>query len=192
MSYEYSEEVQFEFEIINEKAEKTVSVLKSEFASIRAGRANPHVLDKVLADYYGVKTPINQMANISVSDARCLVIAVWDASALKAVEKAILEANIGITPVNDGKVIRLVFPELTEERRRDLVKQIKKMSEDSKVAIRNIRREALETFKKMKNNKQISEDDCSVYEKEVEKIIAKSMESIDNLLKEKEKDVMTV
>jgi ribosome recycling factor len=189
---DFSDDVQFEFEAANEKMGKTLSVLKSEFASIRAGRANPHVLDKVLVDYYGVKTPVNQMANISVSDARCLVISVWDASAMKSVEKAILEANIGINPVNDGKVIRLVFPELTEERRRDLAKQVKKMAEDAKVAIRNIRRETLDIFKRMKNNKEITEDDLAMFEKELEKDVTKHIEGIENLLKEKEKDIMTV
>lgn len=189
---EFSDDVQFEFEASNEKMSKTLSVLKSEFASIRAGRANPHVLDKVLVDYYGAKTPINQMANISVSDARCIVISVWDAGATKSVEKAIQEANIGINPVNDGKVIRLVFPELTEERRKDLAKQVKKMSEDAKIAIRNIRRETLDIFKKMKNNKEITEDDLSLFEKELEKDVTKHIEGIDNLLKEKEKDIMTV
>ena len=144
---------------LEEKTEKTISVLKAEYASIRAGRANPHILDKVLVDYYGTPTPINQVGNISVTDARCLVIAPWDSSMLKVIEKQLLADNIGITPSNDGKVIRLVFPVLTEERRKELVKQVKKLGEDSKVAIRNIRRDALESYKKMKNNKEISEDE---------------------------------
>lgn len=192
MGFEYSDEVMEILLSMTEKMEKSVSVLKSDFASIRAGRANPRILDKVLVDYYGTKTPINQMANITVSDARSLVISVWDASALKNVEKAILEANIGITPINDGKIIRLVFPELTEERRKDLVKQIKKMSEDCKIAVRNIRRDNLDTFKKMKNDKKITEDDLSAIEKDVEKSCSKSIENIDNLVKEKEKEILTV
>lgn len=192
MSMEYKEDIQFEFDLCQEKLNKTLSVLKSEFSSIRAGRANPHVLDKISVDYYGTKTALNQMANISVTDARSLVISVWDASALKSVEKAILEANIGINPVNDGKIIRLVFPELTEERRKDLVKQIKKMSEESKIALRNIRRDILDVFKKMKTDKKITEDEQSIYDKEIEKMFTKSSESIDVLLKDKEKDIMTV
>ena len=138
-----------------ERAEKTVSVLSSEYLTIRAGRANPHVLDKVLVDYYGTPTPINQVGNMSVQEGRCLVIAPWDASMLKVIEKQLLVENLGMTPVNDGKVIRLTFPMLTEERRRELVKQIKKMAEDSKVAVRNIRRDAMDALKKMKNNKEL-------------------------------------
>lgn len=177
---------------LEEKTEKTLSVLKSEYASIRAGRANPHILDKVLVDYYGTPTPINQVGNISVTDARCLVIAPWDASMLKVIEKQLLADNIGITPSNDGKVIRLVFPVLTEERRKDLVKQVKKLAEDSKVAIRNIRRDALESYKKMKNNKEISEDEYAGAEKEVEKIVVKAIEQVEKVGAEKEKDILTV
>ena len=167
-----------------ERTEKTISVLNGEYVTIRAGRANPHVLDKVLVDYYGSPTPINQVANISVSEGRCLVIAPWDASMLKVIEKQILTDNIGITPTNDGKVIRLVFPVLTEERRRDLVKQVKKMAEDSKVAIRNIRRDAMDALKKMKNNKELSEDEHATCEKEIDKV--------DKLCADKEKDIMSV
>ena len=127
-----------------ERTDKTVSVLNSEYVTIRAGRANPHILDKVLVDYYGTPTPINQVGNLSVVEGRCLVIAPWDASMLKIIEKQLLVENLGITPVNDGKVIRLVFPALTEERRKELVKQIKKMAEDSKVAVRNIRRDGMD------------------------------------------------
>ncbi len=181
-----------EIALCGEKMNKTLSVLKAEFASVRAGRANPHILDKIYVDYYGTKTPLAQMGNISVTDARSLVITVWDGSALKIVEKAILEANVGVTPVNDGKVIRLVFPELTEERRKDLVKQIKKTAEDTKIAARNIRREALDVFKRMKADKKITEDEQAVYDKDVEKLFSKTIESIDNMVKEKEKDVMTV
>ena len=165
--------------VLEDKLDKTVSVLREEFAGIRAGRANPHVLDKITVDYYGTPSPINQVGNIAVSDAKCLVISPWDTS-------------IGLTPTNDGKVIRLVFPDLTEERRRDLAKQIKALSEDSKVAARNIRRDAMEAFKKMKNGKEISEDECASLEKDVEKSVSKCMEQIDRHTADKEKEIMSV
>ena len=177
---------------IMEKTEKTISVLNSEYISIRAGRANPHILDKVLVDYYGTPTPINQVGNLSVSEGRCLVIAPWDSSMLKVIEKQLLAENIGITPSNDGKVIRLVFPMLTEERRKELVKQVRKLAEDSKVATRNIRRDAMDVLKKMKNDKSLSEDEHAVCEKDVDKVIAETIEKIDKLCTEKEKDIMTV
>ncbi len=175
-----------------ERADKTISVLNSEYVTIRAGRANPHILDKVLVDYYGTPTPINQVGNLSVVEGRCLVIAPWDASMLKIIEKQLLVENLGITPANDGKVIRLVFPALTEERRKDLVKQIKKMAEDSKVAVRNIRRDAMDELKKMKNNKELSEDEHAICEKDVDKFIAESIEKIEKLCAEKEKDILSV
>lgn len=175
-----------------ERADKTISVLNSEYITIRAGRANPHILDKVLVDYYGSPTPINQVGNLSVTEGRCLVIAPWDASMLKVIEKQLLVENLGITPVNDGKVIRLVFPALTEERRKELVKQIKKMAEDSKVAVRNIRRDAMDALKKMKNNKELSEDEHAVCEKDVDKFISESIEKIEKLCVEKEKDILSV
>ena len=175
-----------------ERTEKTISVLNSEYITIRAGRANPHILDKVLVDYYGTPTPINQVGNISVSEGRCLVISPWDASMLKVIEKQLLADNIGITPSNDGKVIRLVFPALTEERRKELSKQVRKMAEDSKVAVRNIRRDAMDALKKMKNNKELSEDEHAVCEKEIDKVIADSIEKIEKLSVEKEKDIMSV
>lgn len=175
-----------------ERADKTISVLNGEYITIRAGRANPHILDKVLVDYYGTPTPINQVGNLSVTEGRCLVIAPWDASMLKIIEKQLLAENIGITPVNDGKVIRLVFPALTEERRKELVKQIKKMAEDSKVAIRNIRRDAMDALKKMKNNKELSEDEHAVCEKEIDKLISESIEKVEKLCADKEKDVLSV
>ena len=177
---------------IVEKTDKTISVLNSEYITIRAGRANPHILDKVLVDYYGTPSPINQVGNISVSEGRCLVIAPWDASMLKVIEKQLLVENLGITPSNDGKVIRLVFPVLTEERRKELVKQIKKMAEDSKVAIRNVRRDGMDALKKMKNNKEISEDEHAVCEKDVDKVISEAIEKIDKLFADKEKDIMSV
>ena len=175
-----------------ERTDKTVSVLNSEYVTIRAGRANPHILDKVLVDYYGTPTPINQVGNISVVEGRCLVIAPWDASMLKVIEKQILADNIGITPANDGKVIRLTFPALTEERRKELVKQIKKMAEDSKVAVRNIRRDGMDALKKMKNNKELSEDEHAICEKDVDKVISEAIEKVEKLCVEKEKDIMSV
>ncbi len=175
-----------------ERLEKTASVLKNEYVTIRAGRANPHVLDKVQVDYYGQPSPINQVGNVSVQDGRCLVIAPWDKSMLKVIEKAILVANIGLTPTNDGNVVRLVFPELTEERRKELCKQVKKMAEDSKVAVRNIRRDTLEALKKMNKNKEITDDEYAGFEKDVEKDVNKTMEIIEKYSAEKEKDVMTV
>ena len=185
-----------QFEVIMmetmERTEKTVSVLNSEYITIRAGRANPHILDKVLVDYYGTPTPINQVGNLSVTEGRCLVIAPWDASMLKVIEKQLLAENLGITPVNDGKIIRLTFPALTEERRKELVKQIKKMAEDSKVAIRNIRRDGMDALKKMKNNKELSEDEHAICEKDLDKVISESIEKIEKLCAEKEKDILSV
>ncbi len=175
-----------------EKLEKTLNVFKSDLLLIRVGRANPHVLDKVTVDYYGTPTPINQVGNMSVSDGQCLVVAPWDKSLLKSVEKAILQANIGLTPTNDGNVIRLVFPALTEERRKDLVKQVKKMTEDAKIAARNIRRDTLDTLKKMKNNKEITEDELADFSETVEKSVTETIEKIDKVAAEKEKDIMTV
>jgi len=192
MGFEYNAEVKAAFDVFKDKLGKTLSVLKEEFSVLRAGRANPHVLDRVSADYYGTKTPIAQMSNITVTDARTITVSVWDASALKTVEKAILEANIGLTPMNDGKIIRLSFPELTEERRKDMVKQIKKMAEESKVGLRNIRRDLLEQIKSLKTGKKISEDEAAIYEKDAEKDFVTHSEKVDVMLKDKEKDLMTV
>ncbi len=178
--------------ILDDKLTKTLSVLKEEYATVRAGRANPHVLDKVSFDYYGAMTPVTQAAGVSVQEGRCLVIAPWDLSVLKNIEKAIQLSNIGITPTNDGKVIRLVFPELTEERRRDLSKQIRKMGEDSKVAVRNTRRDAMEGVKKLKTDKVISEDEASSVEKEIEKAVQDAVAQIDSAASAKEKEIMTV
>ena len=178
--------------VLDDKLTKTLSVLKEDFAAIRAGRANPHILDKVTVDYYGAPTPINQMANISVQEGRCLVIAPWDTSALKNIEKAIQVSNVGITPTNDGKVIRLVFPQLTEERRRELSKQVKKMGEDAKVAQRNVRRDALDGLKKLKTDKLISEDEYTGYEKDVEKAVSDGIAQIDGAVSAKDKEIMTV
>lgn len=178
--------------ILDDKLTKTVSVLKEEYQSVRAGRANPHILDKVMVDYYGAPTPVTQTSNVSVQEGRCLVISPWDVSLLKGIEKALQQSNIGITPTNDGKVIRLAFPQLTEERRRELSKQIRKMGEDAKVAERNIRRDALESFKKLKNDKVLSEDEYASCEKDVEKAVSDAIAEIDAAISAKEKEIMTV
>lgn len=178
--------------VLEDKLEKAVSVLKEDFAAIRAGRANPHILDQVTVDYYGAMTPVTQMANVSVQEGRCLVISPWDVSALKGIEKAIQISNIGLTPTNDGKVIRLVFPELTEERRRDLVKQIKKLGEEAKIAQRNVRRDAMDGLKKLKNDKSVSEDEFAQGEKEAEKLMVDAVAKVDAAVSAKEKEIMTV
>ena len=175
-----------------EKFEKTSEMYKSDLTQVRAGRANPHVLDKVSVDYYGTPSPINQVGNIAVQDGQCLVISPWDKSLLKEIEKAIQLSDIGINPTNDGNVIRLVFPVLTEERRKDIVKQVKKMSEDAKVAVRNIRRDYLDVFKKMNKNKEMTDDEYADYESRVEKLVNKAVEAIEKATGEKEKELMTV
>ena len=172
--------------------DKAIGYMKGEFNIMRAGRANPKLVESIKVDYYGAPTPINQMGNISVPESRSLLITLWDKSALKLVEKAILAANIGVTPQNDGTVIRLTFPALTEERRRDLVKQVKKLAEDTKVVLRNARRSVMDGLKKEKNAKTISEDMIADYEGEVDKQLAKLIENVDKLAKEKEADVMSV
>lgn len=181
-----------EYKIYDEKMTKTLNALKGEFAAIRAGRANPAVLDKVFVDYYGVPTQINQMAAISVSEARVLVIQPWDKTTLKLIEKAILTSEIGINPNNDGSVIRLAFPPLTEERRKELSKDIKKLGEESKVAIRSIRRDAIEKFKTSKKNGDITEDDLKNAEKDIQNITDKYCKDIDIMTEEKEKEIMSI
>lgn len=170
----------------------TIDHLKVELSSIRAGRANPQILNKIVVDYYGAMTPINQMANISVPEARLLQISLWDTSMIKAVVKAITASDIGITPTDDGKVIRLVFPQLTEERRRDLVKQVKKTGEDYKVTLRNARRDILDKVKAFKKDGKITEDDVATYEKEIQKILDNSVASVDALVKDKEAEILEV
>lgn len=177
---------------IEEKMSKTISVYKENLAEIRAGRANPAVLNKIKIDYYGTPTPINQIASISVPEARLIVIQPWDASVLKEVEKAILTSDLGINPNNDGKVIRLNFPELNEERRKEIVKDIKKMCEEAKVAVRSIRREGLDDFKAMQKNSEITEDELKMAEDNIQKITDKNIGEIDKLTEAKEKDIMTV
>jgi len=177
---------------INEKMQKTISVLAEELGSLRAGRANPAILNKVMVEYYGVPTPIGQIANISVPEARMILIQPWDANMLKEIEKEIAKADIGIMPNNDGKVIRLNFPELTEERRKDLVKNIKKIGEDSKVSIRTIRRDAIDSVKNQKKNNEITEDEVKSLEDEIQKITDKFTDEIDKMIAAKEKEVMQV
>lgn len=182
-------------EVLNnskEKMEKTMKVLDSDFAAIRAGRANPAVLDRIMVDYYGTPTPIQQMAAVSVSDARILVIQPWDKSSLKAIEKAIQASDLGINPSNDGTVIRLAFPQLTEERRKELSKDIKKLGEESKVAIRSIRRDANDKVKAMKKNGDLTEDDLKIFDKDIQKLTDKYIESVDKAVAAKEKEIMTV
>jgi len=177
---------------LEEKMNKTISVLEENFSEVRAGRANPAILNKVKVDYYGTPTPINQVAGISVPEARLIVIQPWDLSLLKEIEKEILKAEIGINPNNDGKVIRLAFPELTEERRKELVKEIKKMAEDSKVAIRSIRREGIDDAKKLKNDSQITEDELKGAEDQIQKLTDNKVAEIDKILADKEKEIMNV
>ena len=176
----------------NEKMEKILSVLANDFASIRAGRANPGVLDRVAVEYYGTMTPINQVAAVSVSEARILVIQPWDKGCLKLIEKAINASDIGIPPQNDGICIRLVFPPLTEERRKDLVKQTKKYGEDSKVAIRNIRRDAIDKYKKMQKSSEMTEDDYKDAEKSLQKLTDDFIKEIDKIVEKKEKELTAI
>ena len=185
-------EVEVVFDDLNDRSNKTIANFKSELMGMRAGRANPHILDKVTVDYYGTPTPINQMANISVPEARMLVISVWDASAIKAVEKAIIAANVGIFPTNDGKVLRLVFPELTEERRRALCKDVKVLNESTKVAIRNIRRDAIEELRALKKDSIVTEDEYSKFEKDVDKVVSATMAEIDKITDAKNTEIMSV
>ncbi len=177
---------------IKEKMNKTISVFSENLSEIRAGRANPAILNKVKVDYYGVPTPISQVAGISVPEARLIVIQPWDTNILKEIEKEILKSDIGINPNNDGKVIRLSFPELNEERRKEIVKDIKKLAEEAKVAVRSIRRDAIENFRKQQKNSEITEDELKIAEDEVQKITDKMVEEIDNILANKEKEVMSV
>ena len=177
---------------IEERMKKTISVYEENLSEIRAGRANPAILNKISVEYYGTATPINQVAGISVPEARLIVIQPWDMSVLKEIERAILASDIGITPNNDGKVIRLNFPELNEERRKELVKEIKKMGEESKVAIRQVRRDGLDEFKKMQKDSVITEDDLKQAEEQIQKLTDKYVEKIDKVTEAKEKEIMTL
>ena len=175
-----------------EKMEKTVSVLQADYAAIRAGRANPKVLDKIEVDYYGVPTAINQMAVVSVPEARLLQIQPYDVTSLKEIEKAIQNSDLGINPQNDGRVIRLTFPQLTEERRKELSKDIAKMGEDSKVAIRSIRRDAMDQLKNMKKNSEITEDDQKKSEEDIQKLTDRFCKTIDSLAADKAKEILSI
>lgn len=175
-----------------EKMKKTMGSLGDEFSSIRAGRANPHVLDKIRVDYYGTPTPIQQVANVSVPEPRMIQISPWEPNMVKEIEKAILTSDIGINPTNDGKMIRLAFPELTEERRKELSKDVKKKGENAKVAVRNIRRDAVESLKKLGKSDGISEDEIKDLEDEAQKLTDKYIGEIDKAVEEKTKEVMTV
>ena len=176
----------------DEKMKKTCEHLTADLQTIRAGRANPHILDKLTVDYYGSPTPIQQVGNVSVPEARIIAIAPWEKNMIKPIEKAILASDIGITPSNDGSVIRLVFPELTEERRKDLAKEVKKKGEDAKVAVRNIRRDGMDAFKKLSKNGDISEDEIKDMEDELQKSTDKFIKDIDKIIEEKSKELMTV
>ena len=175
-----------------EKMGKTIEALQRELSTLRAGRASSSVLDRITVEYYGTQTPLNQMANISTPEPRVLMISVWDQTAIPAVEKAIQKSDLGINPSNDGKIIRLVFPELTEDRRRELVKTVKKKGEDSKVAIRSIRRDANEQIKKMQKDSEITEDDRKGYEDDIQKLTDDKIKEIDKILADKEKEIMEI
>ena len=183
------EEMMMELE---EKCENTRTALERDYGAIRTGRANPHILDRIEVEAYGGMSKLIELGNVSALDAKCLQINLWDKSLLKAVEKAILQSNIGLNPSNDGNVIRLVFPDMTEERRKELVKQAKKMGEEAKVAIRNHRREAMDIIKKMKTGKEISEDEASGCEADVEKTISGFMTKVEAVIAAKEKELLTV
>ncbi len=191
MAYE-NEFIQEVFTDLELKCDKSIENYKNELALMRAGRANARILDKVTVNYYGVPTPINQMANITIPEARMLVVNVWDVSALKSVEKAIIDANVGIFPSNDGKVLRLIFPELTEERRKALVKDIRSQAETTKIAVRNIRRDQISKLRSLEKDKLLTEDELKSAEKDVDKIVSDFVQTIDDLTTEKEKEIMSV
>ena len=181
-----------EYKVYEEKMHKSIDSVASDFAAVRAGRANASVLDRIMVDYYGSPTPIQQIAAIASPDARALLITPWDATALKAIEKAIQNSDLGINPQNDGKSIRLNFPQLTEERRKELVKQIRKYAEGGKVAVRNIRRDAMDNFKKQEKKSEITEDEMKQVEKDLQKLTDDSCKKIDELLAKKEKELLAV
>ena len=181
-----------EYDEIKEKMAKAIDVLNERLSEIRAGRANPAILNKVKIDYYGTPTPINQVAGISVPEARLIVIQPWDASILKEIERSILAADIGINPNNDGKVIRLAFPELNEERRIELVKDVRRIAEDARIAVRGVRRDGIDNAKTKQKNSEITEDELRLAENEIQKITDKNIEEIDRILENKEKEIMSV
>lgn len=175
-----------------EKMKKTANRLSHEYTTIRAGRANPAVLDKIMVDYYGTPTPINQMAAVSVAEARILAISPWDASTLKQIERAIQTSDLGINPTNDGKIIRIVFPQLTEDRRKEIVKDVHKFQEEAKVAVRNIRRDTMDKFKTMKKESSLSEDEIKDGEKKLQKLVDKYCKEIDDIADKKESEIMEI
>lgn len=175
-----------------ERMNKCINALESELGTIRAGRANPTVLDRITVDYYGAPTPINQMASVSVAEARILVIQPYDASQLKPIEKAIQASDLGINPTNDGRVLRIAFPQLTEDRRKELCKQVSKICEESKVAVRNVRRDAMDKIKSKKKANEITEDDVKEAEKDIQKLTDKFVEKIDKIGEEKDKEIMAI
>ena len=182
-------------EILNNakaRMEKTLGVLSFDFASIRAGRANPAVLDRITVDYYGTQTPINQMAAISVSDARVLVIQPWDKTSLKAIEKAIQASDLGINPANDGSVIRLTFPIPSEERRKELCKEIRKLGEDSKIAVRAIRRDSNDKIKSLKKDGEVTEDDVKKFDKDIQNLTDKYISMVDSAVSDKEREILSI
>lgn len=181
-----------DFNSIEEKMKKTISVFEENLSEVRAGRANPNILNKVMVDYYGVPTPINQMAGVSVPEPRMIVIQPWDMSMLKEIEKAINLAELGINPMNDGKIIRLTFPELTEERRKDLVKEIRRTAEEAKVAIRAIRRDGIDNARTAQKNSELTEDELETAENKIQKLTDAKIAEIDQILEKKEKEIMTV
>ncbi len=181
-----------DYNIIKEKMDKSIENLKEKFAEVRAGRANPAILNKVRIDYYGTPTPINQVAGISVPEARMIVIQPWDVSILKEIEKAILASDIGINPNNDGKVIRLTFPELTEERRKELVKDIKKLAEEAKISVRNARRDGIDLAKKMGKDGEMTEDEIKQAENKIQELTDKSIDEIDKILSNKETEILSI
>ena len=181
-----------EYKIYEEKMKKSIESVENDFAAVRAGRANASVLNRINVDYYGTPTPIQQIASIGSPDPRTLLITPWDTNALKGIEKAIQESDLGINPQNDGKSIRLAFPQLTEERRKELVKQIRKYTEGGKVAVRNIRRDAMENFKKQQKASEITEDELKLAEKDLQKMTDDSCKELDKLLENKEKELMSV
>lgn len=184
--------MQENLKLYEDKMTKTLEVLQEEFGAIRAGRANPHVLDKIKVDYYGTPTPLQQVGNVSVPEPRMLMIQPWDKSLIKAIEKAILTSELGINPNNDGSVIRLIFPEMTEERRKELAKDVKKKGEAAKVAIRNVRRDANDAFKKMEKSDEISEDEKDEMIDKIQKLTNKMVEKVDKAVEAKTKEIMTV
>lgn len=189
---EVEEEIQMIFMEFEENLEKGITFFKGELDSVRAGRANPRILDKVLVDYYGVPTPIPHMSNVSVQEGRCLVISPWDASLIKNIRKAISESDIGIMPTDDGRVVRITFPQLTEERRRELVKETRRIAENAKVTCRNARRDALDSLKAMKKDGTVTDDMMAGFEKDIQKTLDSEIAKIDEIMDNKEKEIMQV